>query len=311
MDNLKLVAKVLKMYFIDNLTQAEIAKKLSISRIKVARLLYYARDHQMYEVKINIPLGDYNQLENTLEKKFNLKECRIVPYLSNIEELYKYLALELSEILNRVLLKNEYLGVSWGTTLEGVAKYLDLEKNKDVKVLPLCGEVGVDGVDYTINGITRMFANKLSSSYYTINTPGLLDTKETRKMVEKESTTQQIMHLIEKVSTAVLAVSDISLETSFGLLGKITEEDIAYLKELGIIGILNFEFLDKEGNPVINALTERIMRIFPLEKIRNTKNAILISFGPKKVDIMRAALKANHVNILLTDEATASAILEE
>ncbi len=310
MNNLKLITKILKMYFIDNLTQAEIAKRLSLSRIKVARLLYYAKDKNMYEVKINIPLGNYNKLEDTFEKKFHLKECRIVPTLHNRDELSKYLALELGEILNRVLSKNEYLGVSWGTTLEGLGKYLHMEKPAHLKILPLCGEVGVDGVDYTTNSITRLFAHSLSSNYFTINTPAWLDSRETREIIEKESSTQRIIKLTNKVSTAIFAVSNISLDNSFGKLGIITQEEIEYLRSLGVIGIINFEFLDKEGQPVLNHLTERLVRIFTLEQIRNTKNVILVSYGSQKVEIMRAVLRANHVNILLTDESTAKEIIK-
>ena len=307
--DLKLISKILRLYYIDNLTQTEIAKKLSISRIKVARFLYYARDKKMVEVKLNISLGDFDSLERELEKKFNLNECRIVPFIENVDEVYKYLALELSDILERILNENEYVGVSWGTTLEGVGKNLKISKKTKVKVLPVCGAVGVEGQEYTTNSITRLFAEKLGGMYYTINVPACLDTREAREILEKDSNTRQILQLIRKITTAILAVSDISLETSFGKLGHFTNNDIIYLQNLGVTGILNFEFLDKNGNLVLNKLNDRIMRLFPLETIKKTKNSIMVSFGPQKVNIMRAVLKGNWVNVLITDELTAKSIL--
>jgi len=309
MKNLKLISKILKMYYIDGLTQTEIAGKLSISRIKVARFLYYARDNKMVEVKINLPLGEFDSLENQFEKKFGLNDCRIVPALENREELYKYLAFELSDILERILSENEYVGVSWGTTLEGLGKYLEVKKRKDIKILPVCGSVGVEGEEYATNATTRLFSEKLGGMYYTINVPACLDTREAKEILEKDSNTLQILKHIKNITTSILAASDISLETSFGKLGHFTKGDIDYLNSLGIVGILNFEFLDRDGNLILNKLTDRILRLYPLDSIKSTKNSIMVSFGQQKVDIMRAILKGRLVNMLLTDESTARQIL--
>lgn len=309
MKNLKLISKILKMYYIDGLTQNEVADKLSISRIKVARFLYYAREKKLIEIKINVPLGEYDELERGIEKEFNINECRVVPALENKEEIYKYLAVELSDVLDRILVEGEHIGVSWGTTLEGVGKYLNIHKRKNLKILPVCGAVGVEGQEYTTNAITRMFAEKLGGMYYTINIPACLDTREAKDILEKDSNTLQIMKLVNKISTSILAVSDINLDTSFGKLGSFTEKDINYLKKLGIIGILNFEFLSKDGNLVINKLIERIIRLYPLDAIKNTKNSIMVSFGTQKVDIMRAVLNSKAINIMITDESTARQIL--
>lgn len=309
MKNLKLISKILKMYYIDGLTQNEIAYKLSISRIKVARFLYYAREKKLIEIKINVPLGEYDELERGIEKEFNINECRVVPALENKEEIYKYLAVELSDVLDRILVEGEHIGVSWGTTLEGVGKYLNIHKRKNLKILPVCGAVGVEGQEYTTNATTRMFAEKLGGMYYTINIPACLDTREAKDILEKDSNTLQIMRLVNKISTSILAVSDINLDTSFGKLGSFTEKDINYLKKLGIIGILNFEFLSKDGNLVLNKLIERIIRLYPLDAIKNTKNSIMVSFGTQKVDIMRAVLNSKAINIMITDESTARQIL--
>ena len=51
------------------------------------------------------------------------------------------------------------------------------------------------------------------------------------------------------------------------------------------------------------------MRLFSLEAIKKTKNSIMVSFGKQKVNIMRAVLNGNWVNVLITDEATAINIL--
>ena len=64
--------KILKYYYIEDLTQNEIAKKLDISRIKVIRYMNYAKDNKLIEIKLNIPLNDNINLETMIEKKYFL-----------------------------------------------------------------------------------------------------------------------------------------------------------------------------------------------------------------------------------------------
>ncbi|MCL4304193.1 MAG: sugar-binding transcriptional regulator, partial [Anaerolineae bacterium] len=54
-DRKKLLYKIAKAYYEDNLTQEEIGKLFGISRIKVSRLLQQARDERIVQVTIIPP----------------------------------------------------------------------------------------------------------------------------------------------------------------------------------------------------------------------------------------------------------------
>lgn len=304
----KTIYKVLRMYYVDNLTQNEIANRLSISRIKVARYIYYARAHKLVETKLNFPINENDELETEFENKYGLKECRIVPSFENIEDTYKYIAIELADILGRILNDDEYVGISWGTTLEGVSRYLKLNKKINVNVIPVTGAIGIQGQDNSTNFVIKNFADKIGGRYYPIHIPNIVDSKKAKKILEADSQTRNIIELNKKLSTVILAVSAASLDTSFSRLGAFSQKDIDYLDSLGVVGILNFEFLNAAGELVENMINDRIVRVLPFESIRKIKNSILISWGPKKVEILKACIKNKNINILLTDEETARAI---
>jgi len=306
----KIVYKVLRMYYIDSLTQNEIADKLSISRIKVVRYLDYARNYKLVETKLNFLINENEELEDEFENRFGLKECRIVPTFENIEDTYKYISKELADILERILKEDDYIGISWGTAIEGVSRYLELNKKINVNVVPVIGAIGIQGQDNSTNFILKNFAEKVGGKSYTIYIPAIVDTKEAKDIMESDSHTKQIIELNKRISTVILSTSGTSLDSSFTKIGTFTQDDVDYLYSLGVVGILNFEFLNAKGEIVLNKINDRVIRVFPYESIKKTKNSILISWGPKKVDILKAVVKNRLINIFLTDEETAKSILK-
>ena len=67
--------------------------------------------------------------------------------------------------------------------------------------------------------------------------------------------------------------------------------------------------IDAEGQPIPHAINERAIGI-SLADLASIPNVILAAGGPHKVAVIRAVLKRNVVNTLVTDEATARALLE-
>src|SRR5690349_4113347 len=78
LDNNRLLVKVARLYYEDELTQAEIASRLLISRQKVQRLITQARAEGIVQIAINPIMGVYSALEKGLEKKFGLREAVVV-----------------------------------------------------------------------------------------------------------------------------------------------------------------------------------------------------------------------------------------
>ena len=62
--NKKTIYKILRMYYIDNLSQNEIAKRLSISRMKVARFIWSAKEQNLIEIKFNFPIYENEKNRN-------------------------------------------------------------------------------------------------------------------------------------------------------------------------------------------------------------------------------------------------------
>ncbi len=67
--------------------------------------------------------------------------------------------------------------------------------------------------------------------------------------------------------------------------------------------------LDKDGNLISVSQEQRLMST-PLKELQKLENVIGVAGGPMKVDAILAALRGKYLDVLITDEDTAQALLE-
>ncbi len=307
----KIIYKILRFYYIDNMTQQEIANKMNLSRMRVLRYLDLAKKSKLIEFKLNIPNKDSYELERLVEEKFSIVECDIVPTFDNINEIYKYAGLELSYLLKRILKKDVYIGISWSRDAKGVLDFVNIEKKFPVNVVPIIGGLQIDENINNSNYISNRFAEKFGGSSFAINIPAVFDKKETKALVENESGTKKIKDLVKKIDISITGIGNIGVQSTAYNSGFFTLEEMNYLNTLGICGIVNLNFMDENGREVITDLDSRVIKIYSLERFRKTRISIGIAFGKSKSNALKAALSGGIINYLITDEDTARALFIE
>lgn len=304
----RFMVKICRLYYIGNYKQQEIAKKLHVSRTTVSRFLIKARKEGIVEININQTLEDFSEMEYQIEKKFGLNECMIVDTLENDKEIIRSMGGRINSLLERILDNESYIGIGWGYSLRELSEYINIDDKKDLKVVPIIGGLGKTGTGIHTNSVAAKIADKVRGISYMIHSPAIMDSKEVKEFMEKDSNAKTIIDLFKKVDTAFVGVSDLGNESSLIKTGSINKEDIEYIKSIGVIGDVNLIFINKDGEHVPNKIDERILRI-PIERIKNIKNVITIALGKRKFEVLRAALKGKIINILLTDKETAEYIL--
>ncbi len=306
----KTLHKILKYYYIDNMTQLEIARKLNISRIKVIRYINYAKENGLVEIKLNIPLKESFELEHAIEKRFALKECRITPSFNDKNDIFKYAGMELSEILTRLLKKDMCVGVSWSQTFRNVLEYVDYDKNIPVKVVPIIGGLELDEANTNSNIIAHIFAEKIGGINFTINIPAVFDTGEAKSIMENESHTHKLKKLAEKIGLVITGIGDMGVGGTAFKSGYFTMDERNYLSSIGVKAIINLNFIDANGKKLETLIDNRIIKILPLEKFVDLEHVIGIAFGKNKVSPLKAALNGKIIKYLITDESTAKRLLD-
>lgn len=308
METTQTLIKVARLYYFENLPQREIAANLNISRIKVHRLLLKAKEEGLIEIKINVPSKDYSELEIKIEKQYGLKECNIVPSSEQISQIHENMGKALSTILERHLKKNTYLGMGWGATLRGAVDNVSFDKPINTNIIPLVGGLGSDGQKINANAIVRLMAHKIGGKGYILNCPAFVKNKEVKDMFMNEKVVKDVFSLVKKVNTAVVSIGNLNPKMTVRKLDIMKEEELSYLKGLNAIGDVNANFINKEGEPVINKMQDKIINT-DLKSLEGIKNVIGMGFNERKVEVIRAALKKRIINMLITDSNTAESIL--
>ena len=140
----RLIYKMAREYYENQLTQDEIAKKFGLSRIKVSRLLKQARKEQIVSITVSPPPGLLADLEGGLEKKYNLEEVRVVQCEpgSSQDSIVSQLAPYAAECLLRRIHGNEVIGVSIGKTIMSVVNRMPAVHLPEVQIVQMNGGLG-------------------------------------------------------------------------------------------------------------------------------------------------------------------------
>ena len=107
---------------------------------------------------------------------------------------------------------------------------------------------------------------------------------------------------------SLVGIGEMSAETTLVSTGYISLADVEILHRKGAVGNIVGQFSDIEGNIIDCDLHKRIVA-FPIEELRKMKNVIGVAGGKNKIEAILGALHGNFITVLITDEETATLII--
>ena len=306
-----LLAKVATLYYEKNMTQAEIAKQLDISRPQVSRLLSEGRQEGVVEIIIHHPVDKNTLLKQTLKDYFGLKDVRLlktgeIGYAQLVERLGVIAARHLEEMLEDDMI----LGISWNTGVYQVVNALRAARKKKVTVVQLTGTVGsvnpmIDGPD-----LTRWLAQTLGGQYKYLPAPLLVESAQTRQVMLKDRSIREKMDLMGKLDMALVGIGSLSPGlSSFLLAGYINENELREIIRQGGVGDVCSYHFDLHGRVLPLELHNRLIGV-DLETLRKTPYVIGVGGGLDKAAAILGALRLGVIDCLITDEVAAKAVLK-
>src|SRR5436305_1812407 len=86
-DELRLMAKVARMYYTQGLRQTEICARLNIHQSTVSRVLNRAEREGIVRIAVSLPPGTHTEIEDSLQSKYALDEAIVVDCLEDEEQI--------------------------------------------------------------------------------------------------------------------------------------------------------------------------------------------------------------------------------
>ena len=141
-EELAVIAEIARMYYVEGMSQQEIANMLFFSKAKVSRALKIAREEKIVEFQIHYPLKQSVLLETELKRRFGLKEALVVTDLydnQDAEIAIKRIGEMAAGYLDRILEDGDTVGLSWGRTIYQMVRQLKPSVPRKLEIVQLVG----------------------------------------------------------------------------------------------------------------------------------------------------------------------------
>jgi len=309
----RLLYRIAQSYYVDGLTQQRIARRFGLSRPKVSRLLQKARDERIVNTTLVPPPSGMADLERELEHEYGLEEVVIVSVNDpqNLPAVKRELGPAAAECLVRSISGNEVVSIAWGLSILAMAEALPFKSWPNVTIVQLLGGLGpVDEMEHSAE-LTRTVAQRFNAQLRLVLAPGVVSTRAVAQALRSDKQISETLALAARADIAVVGLGILSPDTILFRDGTIvTQKDLEILKEARAVGDIALRYFDGDGTPLTLEVNERTIGL-TIEQIKKIPRVIGIAGGEAKYGIIRAALRSNVLDVLVTDHATAQKLLAE
>lgn len=299
--------KVANYYYKAGMTQNEIAKKMSMSRQRVNRILKKCLEMGIVKIVIQ-EFDDQNvEFEAKLESISGLNEAMIV----NCEEehINDSLGPVAGAYLERILKDDDIIGFSRGRALSSMVESLEQTDKKNLTVTQLVGGLNAEESNINSDNIVRYSSETLNAKPYFMYTPIIVESKKLRDSMLNESFFAQVYNKMKNCTVAVVGIGDMSAESEFVKKSFLTEEECNILRDEKAVGEICTHYFDVNGKIIESNINGRVFAI-DYKNFKNIPIRIGISGGKEKAFAIEGAIRSNLINVLITDYDTAVAVYD-
>jgi deoxyribonucleoside regulator len=249
-------------------------------------------------------------LESALQSRYGLREALVLPDTGEDEVTVNSVAQEAGRYLASLQPKPQLVGVSWGRTMSAMARWLPAGWNEGVHVVLLNGATNIRDNDGPSHNVAERFAQAGKGKATLLPVPAIVGSSKTRQVLEEDPVIGDVMRLGRETTVACVGIGSLSEKSVLVQSGYIDANTLQTLLKGGAVGDILGRFIDEEGHIVSPDLDSRTLGLLP-QQLRDKDYAIGVSAGSTKHRAVRACLLARYINVLVTDDATATYLLEQ
>lgn len=305
-DKLRRLVAVARMYYEEELTQAEIAARLAVLRPMVSKLLAEAKRCGVVRVAITDLAAMEEVLAQQLREKFSLAEVLVAKARQDEDRTNQAIAQQAFAWLQAQLGVGARLGVGWGSM---VGRLVDCVEGAPAAlrwsgtVCPLLGGAMASYRSYHTNELVRVIAAKSRMRPVYLYAPAVLETAAQRDFYARSQDFAQVAALWDKLDLAVVNLSNYPSSPDMATAARFGKR----LQEAGAAGHFLSYYFDERG-AFIRSETDYALHI-ALAQLRRTPAVLALSGASVKTRALVGALRTGAITHLVLDEAAAAAAL--
>jgi deoxyribonucleoside regulator len=295
-----------RLYYELGETQSRVAEILGVTRPQVSRLLKRARAEGIVEIRIVDRAAVASTAGEQLRDRFGLGAVHLAPSVVGPEEVGRRMVGRLgAEVLRAAIRDGAVVGIGDGASISAVADAVAADEpvhETGATVVPLCGGYWFTG---PAREPFRRVADGIGGQALGLLAPGLVDDPATKRALVAHDGLRRIAELWDRLDVAAFGIGGPAWNAA--TLGR----DIAReLEHDGAVGEVLVSPFDDHGRFVCDRLRERTIA-YDARQLASGRVPIRIGVanGPAKIRPVLGALRGGFLTTLVTDQATAEAVL--
>jgi DNA-binding transcriptional regulator LsrR (DeoR family) len=301
------------MYYVQDLTQAEISRQIDLTRSAVSRMLTEARNKGIVEITVRRPLRFDAALEAALKERFSLQAAHVLAGQRDVayDKLRRQLALAAAAELRALLRPRISCGVAWGTTVSATIEALDVPHLMQVEIVQLVGVLQSNSHAFNAQALVDIMASKLGGRGIYLYSPFIVESAATARSIRNIPDVRESLEAGKRCDIALMGIGTV-LDPAYSSLyqgGHIDLETLEQLRRSGAVGDVGGVHIDIHGNPAGGDFNARMVGIAAPDLLA-IPTRLAVAGGAAKADAILGALRGGYANLLVTDDATATTILE-
>lgn len=296
------------LHYAGGMTQAAVAKRLGLPAVKAHRLIARAVADGVVKVSIDGAIVECVRLEARLCDRYALSFCEVAPDLGEEGLPLRALGIAGAAFLRRAIDLGEHavIGLGHGRTLAAAVHHLPRFEARNVRFVSLLGGLTRN---YAANphDVIHRIAEKTGAQAYVMPVPFFANSADDREVLLSQRGVTEVFALSNGTTLKLAGIGTADAGAQLVASGMIEPREIADITAIGGVGEMLGHFFDDRGQVLKTGLTARTLAVDLDGPAGST--LVGIAGGAAKVAALRAVLKSGRLRGLITDEATAMALL--
>lgn len=292
-------------YFVEDLSQAEVAARLGFSRATVHNLLRQARAEGLVRVTLDPAALARSDAARRLQDRYRLDAVYLVPEGPGtpLDRVATAAAMWLPDLAPA----EGALGVAWGETIHRLATRLPRRRCPTMSVVQLVGSMA-SPLGFTAEACSTVIAERLGAQCRNLHAPAVLSDPALVEALMREPILVRQFQALQHCEAALFAVGLAAPHSHIVRAEVATLEELAAYRAAGAIAVVAGRFIDAAGEPLAGPLDGRVIGI-AADDLRRIPRRLVVSAGPDRVPALAAALRGGFASHLITDAESGRLLL--
>ena len=316
-DRLQL-ADVARQYYLEDLTQEQIAQRIGVSRSYVSRMLKEARERGIVEIRIHHPLRTAPELQERLLEALPLAETLVLaaddPGGASLEtnrraDVPRQLGALAARYLNERIADGTIVGVGWGSTVYHVVTSGYLRRKQGITVVQLMGSVGGATPDIDGGQVASRLGRALGGSVFYLQAPMVVADAGVRAGLLRDQHIRKTLEMARRAGVLLVSVGAVTHASGIYRAGYLSETDLENIQAQGAVGDICGVYFRQDGSPCSLELEQRTIAADG-DVMRRASLRVGAGWGTAKALPSIGAIRAGLINSLVVDEECARKMLD-